>query len=180
MAAVLKMGDRSGPDRLDQIDRRILAALQRDATAPVAQIAGRVGLSQTPCWKRIQKLEAAGVITGRVALVDPARVGLGLTVFVSIEAPEHAPAWRAAFAAALERMPQVLEVYRLAGEVDYLLKVVAADTDDFDAFYRTLTETVPLRAVTARFAMERLKSTTVLPVEPAPDAPRRASRRSGS
>src|SRR5690606_34402517 len=106
-------------DKLDLIDRKILAELMRDATLSVAQIADRVGLSQTPCWKRIQKLEAAGIITGRVALVDPERIGFGLTVFVGVEAPDHGSAWRQSFAEAVAKIPAILEVYRMAGDTDY-------------------------------------------------------------
>lgn len=103
---------------LDLIDRKILAELMRDATLPVAQIADRAGLSQRPCWKRIQKLEAVGVVTGRVALVDPDKLGFGLTVFVGIEAPDHTAEWREAFAKATAEIPKIMEVYRMAGEID--------------------------------------------------------------
>ena len=109
-----------GLPALDRIDRKILHELMRDCTLPVAQLAERVGLSQTPCWKRVQKLEAAGVITGRVALVAPERIGLGLTVFVEIEAADHSPAWRESFAALVAGTPQIVETHRMAGEVDYL------------------------------------------------------------
>lgn len=151
-------------DRMDRIDRRILFELQRDATLSVAQISERVGLSQTPCWKRIQKLEQAGIITGRVALVDPTRIGLGLTVFVEIEATDHSPAWREGFARAVGEMPEVLEVYRMAGDVDYLLKVVAPDMASFDDFYRRLTARLDLKNVTSQFAMERVKASTAFPI----------------
>jgi Lrp/AsnC family transcriptional regulator len=150
---------------LDRIDRRILFELMRDATLPVAQLAERVGLSQTPCWKRVQKLEAAGVITGRVAIVDPAAVGLGLTVFVEIEAADHTPDWRTAFAALVAASGEVQEVHRMAGEVDYLLKVVVSGMQAFDAFYLDLTRRLPCRNVTSRFSMERIKATTALPVD---------------
>lgn len=152
-------------DELDLIDRKILAELMRDATLPVAQIADRVGLSQTPCWKRIQKLEAAGIVTGRVALVDPARIGFGLTVFIGVEAPDHSAEWREAFAAAIAGFPEVLEVYRMAGEMDYLLRVAVPDMAAFDDFYRRLTEAVTIRNVTSHFAMERVKATTAYPID---------------
>jgi Lrp/AsnC family transcriptional regulator len=152
-------------DKLDLIDRKIIAELMRDATQPVAQIAERVGLSQTPCWKRIQKLESAGIITGRVALVDPARIGFGLTVFVGIEAPDHGGEWRRAFAAAVAALPEILEVYRMAGEMDYLLRIAVPDMGAFDTVYRRLTEAVPLKNVTSHFAMERIKATTIYPLE---------------
>ena len=150
---------------LDLIDRKILAELMRDATQPVAQIADHVGLSQTPCWKRIQKLEAAGVITARVALVDPVRIGFGLAVFIEIEAADHTPEWREAFAAAISRLPEVMEAHRMAGEMDYLLRVAVPDMPAFDAFYRRLTDAVPIKNVTSHFAMERIKVSTVYPLD---------------
>ena len=163
MATVLRMTERA-PERMDRIDRRILFELQRDATLSIAQVAERVGLSQTPCWKRIQKLEASGVISGRVALVDPLRVGLGLLVFVEIEATEHSAAWRDKFARTVSQMSEVLEVYRMAGDVDYLLKVVTPDMTAFDEFYKRLTEQLDLKNVTSQFSMERMKHTTALPI----------------
>jgi Lrp/AsnC family transcriptional regulator len=155
----------SGAAPLDRIDRRILSELMRDATLPVAQLAERVGLSQTPCWKRVQKLEAAGIITGRVALVDPAAIGLGLTVFVEIEAADHTSDWRSAFAAVVADCPEIQEAHRLAGEVDYLLKVVVSGMAAYDAFYLDLTQRLPCRNVTSKFSMERMKATTALPID---------------
>jgi Lrp/AsnC family transcriptional regulator len=149
---------------MDEVDRKLLALLQQDATTPMAELADRVGLSATPVWKRIQKLEQAGVIRGRVALIEPERVGLGLVVFVAIEAHEHTPDWLSAFAAAMEGMPEVMDAYRMAGEIDYMLRVAVADMADFDAFYKRLIGAVPLRNVTSRFAMERIKSTTAYPL----------------
>jgi Lrp/AsnC family transcriptional regulator len=159
---------------MDEIDRKLLAILQEDDTRSMAELADRVGLSPTPCWKRIQKLEASGVITRRVALVDPDRVGVGLTVFVAIEAGDHTPEWLAAFAKAVTGMPSVMEVYRMAGEVDYMLRVAVADMAEFDLFYKQLIAAAPLKNVTSRFAMERIKSTTVLPLNPASFRDRRA------
>ncbi|MDZ4093390.1 MAG: Lrp/AsnC family transcriptional regulator [Paracoccaceae bacterium] len=150
---------------LDLIDRKIVAELMRDATLPVAQIADRVGLSQTPCWKRIQKLEAAGVLTGRVALADPNKLGFGLTVFVGIEAPDHSAAWREAFAKATASLPQIMEVHRMAGEMDYLLRVAVPDMSAFDLLYKRLTDAVAIKNVTSHFAMERMKYTTAYPVD---------------
>ena len=112
---------------LDQIDRKILTELQRDATLPIATLADKVGLSQTPCWKRVQKLEAAGIITHRVALVDPRKVGLGLTVLCEIEAANHTPAWRETFLTVVSAFPEVVEVLRLGGLSDYMLRVVVPD-----------------------------------------------------
>lgn len=152
---------------LDRIDRRILHELMRDATLPVSQLAERVGLSQTPCWKRVQKLETAGVITGRVALVAPDKVGLGLTVFVEIEAADHTPEWRAAFAAVVDEYSEIVEIHRMAGEVDYLLKVVVSGMAAYDDFYLDLTQRLPCRNVTSKFSMERMKATTALPIDTA-------------
>ena len=149
---------------LDLIDRKIVAALMRDSTSAVAQIADRVGLSQTPCWKRIQKLEATGVLTGRVALADPAKLGFGLTVFVGIEAPDHSAEWRETFTRAAEALPQILEVYRTAGQVDYLLRIAVPDMPAFDLFYKQLTDAVAIKNVTSHFALERIKFTTAYPV----------------
>lgn len=150
---------------LDLIDRKIVAELMRDATMPIARIAEKAGLSQTPCWKRIQKLEAMGVLTSRVALADPSRLGFGLTVFVGIEAPDHSPDWRAAFATAVGSIPEIMEVYRMAGELDYLLRVSVSDMASFDALYKRLTDAVPIKNVTSHFAMERMKFTTAYPVD---------------
>ena len=149
---------------MDAIDRKILAVLQEDAALSVADISQRVGLSSTPCWKRIQRLEADGVITKRVALVDPAKLGLGVTVFVSVETGDHSETWLARFAEVVGAMPEVMEFYRMAGDVDYMLRVVVSDIQGFDAFYKRLIAAVPLKNVTSRFAMEKIKSTTALPI----------------
>jgi Lrp/AsnC family transcriptional regulator len=150
---------------LDRIDRRILHELMLDATLPVWQLAERVGLSQTPCWKRVQKLEATGVIGGRVAIVDPARIGLGLTVFVEIAAAEHTPQWREAFASVAADYPEILEIHRMAGEVDYLLKLTVSGMEAYDAFYLDLTRRLACRKVTSKFSMERVRATTALPID---------------
>lgn len=149
---------------MDRTDFRILAILQQDASLPVAEVAARVNLSQTPCWRRIQRLEAQGVIARRVAILDPDAVGLGLSVFVEIEAPDHSPAWLEGFAAAVAAMPEVMEVHRMAGDVDYLLRIAVGSMAEYDDFYRRLIGEVPLKNVTSRFAMERVKSTTALPL----------------
>jgi Lrp/AsnC family transcriptional regulator len=150
---------------LDLIDRKIVAELMRDATLPVAQIAEKAGLSQTPCWKRIQKLEANGVLTGRVSLADPTLLGFGLTVFVGIEAPDHSADWREAFTNATDAIPEIMEVYRMAGEIDYLLRIAVADMMAFDSLYKRLTDAVPIKNVTSHFSMERMKFTTAYPVD---------------
>jgi Lrp/AsnC family transcriptional regulator len=149
---------------MDAIDRKILAVVQQDASLSVAEIGQRVGLSSTPCWKRLQRLEAEGVIIGRVALVNPDKVGLGITVFVSIETGDHSQDWLKRFAEVVTAMPEVMEFYRMAGDVDYMLRVVVPDIAGYDAFYKRLIAAVPLKNVTSRFAMERIKSTTVLPI----------------
>ena len=156
---------------MDAIDRKILAVVQQDASLSVADIGQRVGLSSTPCWKRLQKLEAEGVILRRVAIIDPDKVGLGITVFVSVETGDHSQDWLAHFAKVVDAMPEVMEFYRMAGDVDYVLRVVVQDMQSYDAFYKKLIATVPLKNVTSRFAMERIKSTTALPIgESKPEA----------
>ena len=150
---------------LDPIDRRILAELQRDASRSIEQIAGEVGLTQNPCWRRIKRLESAGVIRRRVALADPARLGLGLTVFVSIRTSQHNDAWLERFAQGMRAIPEVVELYRMSGEVDYLLKVVARDVADYDRIYKRLIQVADLHDVSSSFAMERIKYTTELPVD---------------
>ena len=151
---------------MDATDAKILALLQQDSSISIAELAEKVHLSQTPCWKRIQKLEASGVITRRVALVSPEALGLGLTVFVSIEAPDHSNEWLSRFAEAVSAMPEVMEFYRMAGDVDYMLRVIVTDMAAYDAFYKRLISAIPLKNVTSRFAMERLKQTTALPIPP--------------
>jgi Lrp/AsnC family transcriptional regulator len=150
---------------MDSTDLKILTILQEDASLPVAEIASRVNLSQTPCWRRIQKLEAQGVIQRTVAILDPDAVGMGLTVFVAIETGDHSADWLAGFAESISAMPPVMEIYRMAGETDYLLRVAVPNMAAFDAFYRNLIATVPLKNVTSQFAMERVKSTTAYPLD---------------
>ena len=150
---------------MDAIDRKILAVVQTDASLSVAEIGQRVGLSSTPCWKRLQRLEADGVIMRRVAVIDQEKVGLGITVFVSVETGDHSHDWLARFADVVKAMPEVMEFYRMAGDVDYMLRVVVTDIAGYDAFYKRLIATVPLKNVTSRFAMERIKSTTALPIQ---------------
>src|SRR5476649_2683304 len=150
--------------RLDAIDRKILTVLQDDASLSVAEIGDRVGLSSTPCWKRIQRLEADGVILRRVALVDQNKIGLGISVFVSVESADHSESWLRTFADAVSAMPEVMEFYRMAGDVDYMLRVVVADMQSYDIFYKKLIGAVSLKNVTSRFAMEKIKSVTALPI----------------
>jgi Lrp/AsnC family transcriptional regulator len=150
---------------LDATDRKILAILQDDASLSVADVAARVNLSQTPCWRRIQKLKDSGVINKRVALVDPDALGLGLTVFVEIETGDHSKEWLGKFAAAIKEMPEVMEIYRMAGDVDYMLRITVPSMAAVDTFYQRLISLVPLKNVTSRFAMERVKYTTAYPVD---------------
>ena len=149
---------------MDAIDRKILAVLQKDASLSVAEIGNRVGLSSTPCWKRIQRLEADGVIQRRVAIVDQDRLGLGVTVIVSVETGDHSEEWLKRFADVVSGLPEVMEFYRMAGDVDYMLRVVVPDIAGYDTFYKRLISTVALKNVTSRFAMEKIKSTTALPI----------------
>ncbi|HET6940688.1 MAG TPA: Lrp/AsnC family transcriptional regulator [Sphingomicrobium sp.] len=150
--------------QLDRSDRKILTILQQDSSLAVAEVAARVGLSQTPCWRRIQRLRSDGVIERTVSLVQPEAIGLGLTVFIGIEALDHSPEWLSRFTEVVSAMPEVMEVYRMAGDTDYLLRVAVADMAAFDAFYRRLIEAVPLKNVSSHFAMERVKCTTAYPV----------------
>jgi Lrp/AsnC family transcriptional regulator len=149
---------------LDDTDRKILMLLQQDAALALAEIAAAVGLTTSPCWKRIRRLEESGVIRGRVAVVDAAKVGLPLTAFVEIEAGDHSPEWLARFADAVAAMPEVLEVWRMAGDVDYLLRVAVPDMAAYDGFYRRLIAAAPLKNVSSRFAMEQVKGGTPLPI----------------
>ena len=149
---------------MDATDRKILLHLQENAAQPVAEIARKVGLSVTPCWRRIQRLEEVGVIRKRVALLDPMKVGVGMSVFVTLRTDQHNAEWLESFASMISEMPEVVEFYRMSGEVDYLLRVVVADMAAYDAFYRRLIGRVQLTDVSSSFAMEEIKFTTSLPI----------------
>ena len=149
---------------MDRLDRKILRILQEDTTYAVADIAKKVGLSTTPCWRRIQKLEEEGVITGRVAILDPDKVNAAVTVFVSIRTNSHSVEWLRRFAEVITAFPEVQEFYRMSGEVDYLLRVVVPDIKAYDTFYRKLIEKIEISDVSSAFAMERIKYTTELPL----------------
>ena len=149
---------------MDQTDRKILALLQEDAAQPIADIARKIGLSVTPCWRRIQKLEEDGVIRGRVALLEGTKIGLGMSVFVAIKTDQHNADWLAEFARTVSQRPEVVEFYRMSGEVDYLLRVVVPDMAAYDRFYKDLISEVKLTDVSSSFAMEEIKYTTALPV----------------
>ena len=150
---------------LDRMDRKILDILQQDCTLPVAEIGKRVGLSTTPCWRRIQKLEELGVIQARVAILDAKKVNVGVTVFVSITTSHHTQDWLDRFHAALNEFPEVVEFYRMSGQVDYLLRVVVPDIERYDTFYKKLIGRIELSDVSSAFAMEQIKFTTALPLD---------------
>jgi Lrp/AsnC family transcriptional regulator len=150
---------------LDDMDIKILRVLQADATRPVADIGKEVGLSTTPCWRRIQKLEEAGVIQRRVALLDAAKINAGVTVFVSIKTDQHSMGWLDKFHAAVVDFPEVVEFYRMSGDVDYLLRVVVPDIASYDIFYKNLISRIDISKVSSAFAMEQIKYTTALPLQ---------------
>jgi Lrp/AsnC family transcriptional regulator len=156
---------KSGALMLDEMDVKILRILQEDCTRPVAEIGKAVGLSTTPCWRRIQKLEEAGIIRRRVALLDPKKVNAGVTVFVSISTNQHSLAWLERFHTVIIDFPEVVEFYRMSGQVDYLLRVVVPDIDAYDAFYKRLIAKIQLANVSSAFAMEQIKFTTALPLD---------------
>ena len=141
---------------MDRLDRMILTILQEDTTVPVAEIGRRVGLSTTPCWRRIQKMEEEGVITARVAILDPAKVNAKVTVFVSVTTNQHNDDWLTRFARSIGEFPEVVEFYRMSGQVDYLLKVVVPDIEAYDAFYKRLVAKIDITDVSSAFAMERI------------------------
>lgn len=149
---------------MDEIDKQILQILQRDTTTPVRDIADAVGLTTTPCWRRIQNLEKRGVIAGRVALLDPRSLNLSLTALVLIRTNEHNAEWTAKFLKTVEEFNEVIEAYRTSGELDYLLKVVVPDMDAYDRFYLRLIEYIDLYDVRSSFVMEEMKTTTELPL----------------
>ncbi|WP_211201078.1 Lrp/AsnC family transcriptional regulator [Kaistia sp. 32K] len=149
---------------IDRLDRKILQILQEDATIPVAEIGRRVGLSTTPCWRRIQKLEEDGVITRRVAVLDPKKVNAKVTVFVSITTSQHNEEWLKRFAEVIRDVPEVVEFYRMSGQVDYLLRVVVPDIEAYDLFYKRLIARIDIADVSSAFAMEQIKYATALPL----------------
>ena len=150
---------------MDRIDRKILELLQADATLSTAEIADRVGLSSTPCWRRIQNLEKRGVISARVALLDREKLNVGVDVFVAVKTNQHNAVWLKSFATVVAKFPEVLEFYRMSGDIDYLLRVVVPDIAAFDLFYKRLIEQADIRDVSSSFAMERIKYTTALPLD---------------
>lgn len=150
---------------LDAIDRRILHELQLDASMSTADLADRVGLSTTPCWRRVRQLESAGYIKKRVALLDRERLGVATTVFVAVKTRSHAAGWLDKFASSVRDMPEVVEFHRMSGDIDYLMKVVVPDIPAYDAFYKRLISKIDLSDVSSSFAMEEIKTTTALPLD---------------
>ncbi|HEU4986234.1 MAG TPA: Lrp/AsnC family transcriptional regulator [Rhizobiaceae bacterium] len=150
---------------LDAIDRRILAELQRDGSLSVDRLAEKVALSRNACWRRVKLLEEAGVITGRVALVDAEKLGLGLSVFIIVRTSNHDPDWLAKFRAAATSFPEITGIYRMSGDLDYVLRARVADVKAYDRLYQRLIAKVPLSDVSASFVMEEIKETTIVPVE---------------
>jgi Lrp/AsnC family transcriptional regulator len=143
---------------LDNIDRAILRLLAADASLSLNDIADKVGLTATPCWKRIKRMEETGIIKARVAVLDADKLGLPVSVFVSVETADHSAGWLERFAQAVAQTPEIVGAWRMSGDVDYLLHVVVADIAAYDNFYRKLIAAVPLRNVSSRFAMERMKN----------------------
>jgi len=151
---------------IDKIDRKLLSLLQNDCTLSLQALADAVNLTTTPCWKRLKRLEDEGIIQGRVALLDPEKLGLGLTAFVLLKTQHHSSEWYSQFVAVVSQMPEVLGFWRMAGEYDYLMRVQVADMKRFDDFYKRLVNQVPgLSDVTSSFAMEQIKYTTALPLD---------------
>mgnify|MGYP001311316467 CR=1 FL=1 len=149
---------------MDEIDLKILRLLQVDNSLSVSDIAEQVGLSASPCWKRINRLNKNGTIKRKIAVVDPEKLGLGITAYVSIKTGEHSNVWLEEFSTMVTEMPEVMEFHRMAGDVDYMLKVIVPDIQGFDEFYKRLIGTTAINEVTSRFSMETIKETTALPI----------------
>jgi len=149
---------------LDRLDVKILRELQADAARPVAEIAATVNLSLNACWRRIKRLEEEGVIRRRVALLDAAKLGAGLTVFVSVRTAEHSEAWTEDFARTVRMIPEIVELHRMTGDIDYLMKLLVADVADYDRVYKKLIRAVRLADVSSSFSMEEIKATTEVPL----------------
>lgn len=150
---------------MDAFDKKILKILQADCTQSVSDIAKQIGLSTTPCWRRIQAMEKSGIIKGRVALADPEKLNVGLTVFVMIKTNQHNPDWLDDFSKISKDFPEISEFYRMSGDVDYLLRVVVSDMKAYDAFYKKLIAQASFADISSSFAMEEIKYTTALPVD---------------
>jgi len=150
---------------MDKKDLQILALLQQNAATPLAELAEAVSLSSTPCWRRVQKLYEEGVIRKQVVLCSAGKLGVPVTVFVSVRTSQHSDAWMKRFVQATRDIPEIVEIYRMSGDVDYLLKVVVPDIAGYDAVYKRLIKAADLQDVSSSFAMEVLKSTTALPLD---------------
>ena len=150
--------------RIDDFDRKILKCLQTDASQPIESIAQQIGLSRNACWRRIKTLEEAGVITGRIALVDPEKIGAGLTAFIMIRTNRHEPEWIDAFNKAVQDIPEIVGVYRTSGDIDYFVRARIADMADYDRIYQSLIRKVSLSDVSATFVMEEIKETNSVPI----------------
>ena len=151
-------------EKIDTIDRQILSVLQREADIPLEELGTRVGLSRNACWRRVRALDSRGIITGRVALLDPAKLGLGLMVFIQVHAARHDAAWLETFARAVRDLPEIMGVYRMTGDLDYLIRARVTDVADYDRLYQRLISKVELSDVSASFVMEELKDTAALPL----------------
>ena len=152
-------------EKLDKVDKHILSLLQEDATTTVAEIARKVGLSTSPCWRRIQRMEEEGIIKRRVALLDAELVNAGITVFVSIRTNAHTQDWLSRFSKVVTSFPEVVELYRMSGDIDYLLRVVVPNMRAYDEFYQKLIKSIDITDVSSSFAMEQIKFTTQLPLD---------------
>ncbi|HYD78921.1 MAG TPA: Lrp/AsnC family transcriptional regulator [Paucimonas sp.] len=150
---------------MDKKDLEILSLLQRNGELPLTELAQAVNLSATPCWRRVQKLREEGVIKRQVVLCDPAKLNLGVTVFVSVKTSQHNEAWMQRFIQATGDIPEIVEIYRMSGDIDYLLKVCVPDIAGYDRVYKKLVKAIELQDVSSSFAMEVLKSTTALPLD---------------
>jgi Lrp/AsnC family transcriptional regulator len=150
---------------MDKKDLEIISLLQQNADLPLAELAQAVNLSSTPCWRRVQKLREDGVIRRQVALCDPAKLNLGVTAFVAVKTSQHSEAWMQRFIDATRDIPEIVETYRMSGDIDYLLKVCVPDIAGYDKVYKKLVKSVELQDVSSSFAMEVLKSTTALPLD---------------
>jgi len=150
-------------ETLDDIDRRLLNLLQRDASRSLEEIGAEIGLSRNACWRRVRALEDRGIITGRVALVDAGKLGLGLTVFIQLRAAQHSADWMRRFKLAVATIPEITGVYRMTGDLDYLIRAKVADVADYDRMYQHLTEKIEMGDVSASFVMEAIKDDTAVP-----------------
>ncbi|MBX2867867.1 MAG: Lrp/AsnC family transcriptional regulator [Acidiferrobacterales bacterium] len=149
---------------LDSVDRKILHLLQQDASLTIKELAEKVHLSPTPCWKRIQRMEDNGVIRARVALLNADKVDAGITVFLAIKTDKHNAEWSQQFADVMSSFPEIVEIYRMSGEVDYLVRIVVPDIPAYDSLYKSIISKIDLTDMTSMFAMEQMKYTTALPV----------------